>query len=140
LLVVVAATWLLARRRPISVIYNIQDTDAEQLIPATLGQMGLAWATRGSAYWIETPRPDGLRRAVLDVAIVPAMRNVTLRWLAAPGDIRWQIERDIRRQLSQIDSPRNPLTGWLLSASVALFGLLFALLGWFLALVWRLRS
>ncbi|HEX4588506.1 MAG TPA: hypothetical protein VH120_01155, partial [Gemmataceae bacterium] len=91
LVVVGGLTWLLIRRRPISVIYNIDEGDAEELLPSTLNRMGLAWAARGRQYWIETPRPDGLRRTMVEVTIAPILRNLTLRWLATPGEIRWEI-------------------------------------------------
>jgi hypothetical protein len=140
LLVVGGAAWLLIRRLPVSVIYNIDPADADNLVPVTLNRMGLSWARRGSAYWIEWVERIGIRRIVADVTIAPVMRHMTLRWIATPVDVRPQVEAELRQTLAKIDSPVNPLAAWLLTAATGLFALLLGLLGWFLMILWRLRS
>ena len=132
--------WLLARRNITGVVYNICREDAVRLIPNALERLGLDYARRGSEFWIETPQPDGLRRAIVDVTVTPILRTLTFRWLAAPGKIRDEIESVVRAELADIVSPPNPLAGWFLTCGSALFSLMILLLGWFIALVYRLRG
>jgi hypothetical protein len=154
--VVGGAAWLLLRRRSVSVIYNIDPTDAQKLIPDVLDSLGLEWTGRGAAYYVGfaspasagPPAPFGPEempvvtgeRAVLGVTIVPAMRHLTLRWSFATGDLRRQVEAEVRRALTGLDAPSNPAAGWLLAAATGLFGLLVVLLGLFVTVLWRLRG
>jgi hypothetical protein len=139
LLAGIGSLWLLNRRGTTGVVYNISGPDADRLFPTTLDRMGLAHARRGSELWIETPQPDGLRRAIVDVKVAPILRTLNFRWVATPGNSRYEVEAAIRDELTQIDSPPNPLSGWFLTLACGLFAMMILLLGWFIALVYRLR-
>jgi hypothetical protein len=154
-LVVGGAAWLLLRRRAVTLVYNIDPADAPKVVPETLDRLGLNWARRSDGYYIgfgapaaaERPAfgPDSLPvvtggRAVLDVAVVPAMRHMTLRWSFVAGDVRRQVEAELRRTLAGVESPENPAAGWLLTAATAVFALLLAILGLFVTLLWRMRG
>jgi hypothetical protein len=139
LLVGGGSLWLLNRRGMTAVVYNIAGDDADRLFPMTLDRMGLTHARRGSELWIETPQPDGLRRAIVEVTVAPVLRTLAFRWVAAPGKTRQEVEAAIRDELTIIDTPRNPLAGWFLTLACGLFAVMILLLGWFIALVYRLR-
>jgi hypothetical protein len=131
---------LLARRKSIVIVYHIAGEDAARLVDATLEGMGLTYARRGTEYWIESPQRDGLRRAIIDVRVSPVLRTVTLCWVAAPGKVRQEIEAEIRAELAEIASPPSRLSGWFLTFASGLFAVMILVLGWFVALVWRLRG
>lgn len=155
-LVVGGAVWLLVRRRAFTVVYNVDPTDAQKLVPDLLDRLRLDWSDRGGSYYIGfttppvTQRPPAFgperlpiaptERAVLDVTVVPAMRHLTLRWSFGTGHVRRRVEAELRRALADMESPRNPVAGWLLTAATALFALLLVMLGLFAALVWQARA
>jgi hypothetical protein len=152
-LVVGGAVWLLARRRATTVIYNIDPTDAQRLVPDLFDRLGLDWTDRDGSYYIGfagpsatgRPAPFGpgrlpvapAARAVLDVTVVAAMRHVTLRWSFGKAEVRRRVEAELRRALAEIESPPNPVAGWLLAVATALFALLLVLLAFFVAVLWR---
>jgi hypothetical protein len=153
--VVVGAAWLVARRRSIVVIYNIDATDAQKLVPDVLARLGHSWTQRGSTYYIGfTPAgptvgsgfgPEAVpilraERAVLGVTVVPAMRHATVRWSFATGDVRRRIEAEVREAVAGLEAPHNPIAGWLLAFASGLFAMLLLLLGMFVAFLWSLRG
>lgn len=154
-LVVAGVVWLAIRRRSVAVIYNIDPTDAQKLLPDLLTRSGLPWTRRGGTYSIGFPESGPslssivgteaipvLRgeRAVLDVTVVPGMRHVTLRWRLASADLRGRVEDELRTAVTALDAPYNPIAGWLIAAATGLFAFLLILLGLFVALVWSLRG
>jgi hypothetical protein len=140
ILVVGGAAWLLARRRAVSVIYNIDVADAHELVPETLLRLGVPLVRQGAGYSIEFD--DGKRsgRAVVAVSIMPIMRHVTLRWSPGSGGARRRVEAEMSRVLAELDAPANPAAGWLLAAATGLFALLLMLLAMFVFQVWRMRG
>jgi len=152
-LVVGGAVWLLVRRRRFTVVYNLDPTDAQKLIPDLLNHLTLQWTDRRGSYYIgfapatASERPAALgpgrmpvvptERAVLGVTIVPGMRHATLRWSLATGGVRRRVEAELRRALAGVESSPNPVAGWLLAAATAMFAVLLVLLGLFVAMLWR---
>jgi hypothetical protein len=140
----------------VSVVYNIDPSDTQKLIPDVLDQLAFDWVKRGSSYYIgfaaltagERPGAFGptkltvLRggRAVLDVTVVPAMRHATLRWTFVTGDVRRRVEAELRDALAGTDAPENPVAGWLLTAATGLFALLLVMVGLFVVTLWRARA
>jgi hypothetical protein len=135
-LVVVGAGWLLFRRRAVTVVYNIDPTDAQKLVPGLLDQLGLPWARRNGGHIIGGERQS----VVMDVTVVPAMRHATFRWSPCTGDVRRRVEAELQRAVTTMEAPESPVAGWLLTASTGLFALLLILLGLFVALLWSLRA
>lgn len=139
-LVVGGALWLLIRRRSVSVIYNIDPTDAKNLIPETVRRLKLTGAWRGPAFWIEMPEKVGIRRVIVNVTIVPSLRHMLLRWPADSGTARQHVETALRRVISELNAPENPAAGWFLTAATGQFALLLMLLALFLFRLWHLRG
>src|SRR5439155_24538671 len=94
-----------------------------------LGFPGGAVPDRPAAFGPESLPPVTGERAVLDVTVVPAMRHLTLRWSFTFGDVRRRVEAELRRALADVESPDNPVAGWLLTAATSLFAPLRARLG-----------
>jgi hypothetical protein len=125
-LVVAGSAWLLFRRRVVTVVYNIDPTDAQKLV-----------SDLNPGERLPVPM-DG--QDIPTVMVIPAMRHATLRWPARAGAVRRRFEADLRRLVATLDSPDNPLAGWLLATATGLYAFLIILLGLFVALVWSLRG
>jgi hypothetical protein len=116
--VVGGTAWLMFRRRAMTVIYNIDPIDAQKVVADLTGRRG-----------------PGLPA----VTVVPGMRHATVRWPVASGEVRRQLESDLRRAVADLESAPNPFAGWLLAAATGLFALLLIMLGLYVGLLWSLR-
>ncbi len=140
LLVVGGTMWLLIRRRPIAVIYNIDPADADDLVSMVLKRLGLPLIHHGAGYFIAIENGTGPGRAVLEVTVMPVMRHAVLRWSSVSGGVRRRVEAEIGRVVAEMAAPANPTAGWFLTAATGLFSLLLALLALFVFQVWRVRG
>jgi hypothetical protein len=151
-LVVGGSGWLLVRRRFNVVVYNIDPTDAAKLVPTVLDRLGLHGICRGETFYVGNAEPktrtasaigpqalppEMTERGVLDVAILPSVRHMTLRWVYGDRELCRQVEMELRRMMPEMVSPPNPVANWLLTASTTVFALLLTLLGLFLWLIHR---
>jgi hypothetical protein len=133
LLVVGGSTWLLFRRRSVSVVYHIDPTDAEKLLHEVFRRLGVSPTRNRAAYCVEFD--DGW--VLLAMTVAPAMRHLTLRWSGNSGPARRRVEAEICRVLREINAPESPVSGWLLTVSTSLFALLLVLLALFVFRVWH---
>jgi hypothetical protein len=102
---------------------------------AIIGEGGLRTQDRGPV--VEDPRIFGAQslqergraRMLLEVNPFPAMRHVTLHWSGADRLIRREIEADLAKLLSEVESPPNSAAVWLMSvASILMCLVCFCLL------------
>jgi hypothetical protein len=139
-LVVGGAAWLLIRRKPVSVIYNIDPVEAKNLIPEVVKRMRLTGAWRGREFWIEFPEKVGIRRVIVAVTVLPALRHLMFRWPEDSTDARRRIETLAKGVLAELHSPNNPTASWFLTAATGLFSLLLVLLALFVFRAWQIRG
>jgi hypothetical protein len=118
-LVVVGAAWVLRRRRAVSVVYHIEPESAHAAVETALARCGWSWARHGNEYVIE-----GKARAVLDVAVAPTLRTVTLRWLPGGESLHNPFAAELTDVLAGYASGENPVVGWLLTGAIVLFALM----------------
>jgi hypothetical protein len=137
LIVVCGSAWLLIRRRNVSVVYNIDPTDAEKLLPEAIHRLGVPLLRRGTSYFVEFANDSSPCWTLLDLTVGPALRHLTLHWSGNSGDARRRIEAEIRQVLATTESPENPAAGWLLTAATGLFALLLVLVAMFVFRVWH---
>jgi hypothetical protein len=152
---------LLWWRRGRTVIYNVDTEMFNHVLRETLAKLGLTSVRRGNRL-ILAPRPIGDEKndgiiageapaqrvmetrlsgsAEIAVEVFPAMRNITLRWLRAEGNLRTAIEDQLDRAIEGIRTFDNPAAGWLTALGGALFGLVF-LTGmiWVFSVYFRIR-
>lgn len=138
-LVVGGSAWLLFRRRKTAVIYNIEAADAQELLPDVLRRLNRPFERRGDDFIIESDHSHA-SAAILHVAIVPSMRNMTLKWLFGEPKVRQLVSDEIRRAISELVSPSNPVSTWLLTIATGVFAVLLVLLGLFVAVIWQIRG
>jgi hypothetical protein len=60
------------------------------------------------------------RSAYLEVEPAPALCHATLRWETADGELRKQVEDELRRALEDVPTHGNPTSVWLLGAGTLL--------------------
>jgi hypothetical protein len=145
---VVALVVMFRARSRVSVLYNAQPADADNVLAGALERLHLPWRKRLGSFEIGSPddkraqapvgvehlgeanalesRPVAPLVEVMSVQIesFPAMRNVTLRWSEEEPELRRSIEAEIEKALPQVAVPDNPAASWLLTASVVLFALM----------------
>lgn len=138
-LIVGGSAWLLFRRRASIVVYNIDPADAQELLPEVLKGLKLPFEQRAGEFIIEAALSHN-PAAILRVAIVPSMRNLTLTWLFGGTRIRQLVTNEIRRSIAMLNSPSNPVSTWLLTIATGIFAVLLVLLGLFVAIIWQIRG
>jgi hypothetical protein len=83
------------------------------------------------------PRPPREGILVLEVDVFALMRHATLRWQGDAELTRKEVEAELAKELSQVQSRDSPVGGWLLTTGVSLLAIwsvaLFLLVLWVLA-------
>ncbi len=129
---------LMARwRQRETVIYNVDVDMWDQVFQRCLDSLGLDSVRTGDHLTIRragtnlgnaSPPP-----CELIVNVFPAMRNVSLRWLHAPHELRAAVEKRLRDSLESARVYDNPAAYWLFALAGVLFGFIFlAVAVWFL--------
>lgn len=141
---VASTSWLLWRRRSVAVVYHIDPNGAYKAIEAALDRLGSDWSRLGNAYVIAAPSGEATvresSRAVLEIAMAPSLRNMTIRWVADGGRLREQFEEAFEQVLDGHQSGDNPLVGWLLTVATVLFVLMLFCVALFVVFAWNVRG
>ena len=61
--------------------------------------------------------------------------HATLRWKHTEPLMRQAIEDELKKQVQSMESPDNPIAGWLMTGAVTILGIMFI---WMLFLIWVL--
>jgi len=129
--------YMLHRRQQVSVIYNIDPAEVGGIIESAASGQGLrarsivgGWEILKPAKNFEADNELLLTRreyseATIAVESFVAFRNVSLRWQARDPQLLCALEQEIARRLQEVESPENPTAGWLMTAAVSLFGVMF---------------
>jgi hypothetical protein len=150
-LVVVGAIGLLRLRRWKTVIYNVDPTDLETALTRCLTRLGLAWTRQGNRLYLgvlsgpapgeSAPAETGEKPCASTLPLFPAvtrseptvvdlqpfraMCHVTLNWQKANSALREEIETELGKELTQVQTRDNPAAAWLLGVAGGLFALMF---------------
>jgi hypothetical protein len=155
ILVAGGAVFLLWIRRHKTVIYNIGPKQWELIFDNVLSRLGLEQSRAGKNIYLGnigpldeptqvlSPGPGNptaittnpsvspvLSRcsALIQVDVFPALCNVTLHWENPAPLVRQEIEAELARALTRVDSPENPAATWFLAIGGILLGIGFLLL------------
>jgi hypothetical protein len=145
---ILAATILLLirSRGRVAVIYNLAFEDTEHVLAAVFERLHLPWRKRSGIFEVGSLPNDGTdptgktappangespfrMNSLLEVNAFPAMHHVTLRWSDEDPQVRRAVEVELDRTFPNIASPPNPAGGWFITASVALFLVMFVCMG-----------
>jgi hypothetical protein len=136
--------WL---RRGATVIYNVDAHAFEQALMLTTQRLGLQVNRLGNRLFLGVsglpmqlgdqeastevmagPPPQSVavphtiaEQVILDIDEFTALRNVTLHWTTASPEARADVERELRKALTAVDTLDNPVGGWLLGIAGLLF-------------------
>jgi hypothetical protein len=130
----------------VTVIYNVAPEETEPLLASVLQRLRLPWRKRSGVFEVGSLPNDGAEPAekivspttaeipfrlssLLEVNRFPAMHHVSLRWSEEEPEVRRAVELELERTLPNIASPPNPAGGWFITASVALFLVMFICMG-----------
>jgi hypothetical protein len=145
--ILAATIFLLMRiRGRVTVIYNLAPEEAESLLASVLERLRLPWRKRSGVFEVGSLPNDGAEAiekilppaagetplrfsSLLEVSRFPAMHHVSLRWSEEEPEVRRAVELELERTLPNIASPPNPAGGWFITASVALFLVMFICMG-----------
>jgi len=128
------ALWL---QRNKTSIYNVDLLAFEHAFAKTLARLGLKAERQSGAYRLtpignesltEYDRSLALRDAALKFEYFPALCHLTLRWNAAAGPLRDEVEAGLAEALSDADTPDNPAALWFLGVGGSLIGMIFVIL------------
>lgn len=156
-LVMAGAVFLLWVRRHKTIIYNIGPKQWELIFANALARLGLEQSRAGKNIYLgntgplEEPtqvlnpgagpgNPSAITEkpsispvlsrcsALIQVDVFPALCNVTLHWENPAPLVRQEIEAELARTLTRVDSPDNPAATWFLGIGGILLGICFLLL------------
>ena len=132
-LVVVVGSWIvLARRRRLTCVYNVEPADVETALGDACRRLGLKPVRSGDLYLFGFggdppvfPRP-GEPNAILEVESSPALKHVSLRWEPHDSPLRAALEADLRERLGRAAAPDHEVSAWcnLLGTALLVFSLL----------------
>ncbi len=151
-LLVCCIVLLLLLRRRVTIIYNVDTTTLEETLITALDSLGLPWQRVVGGFQIggrslkkttilddeetsEKPTAPISRQPVLlagqsaffRIEAFPAFHHATLRWRDYDPLLRGEIEAQLEKTFAQTESPPNSAGGWFMTASIALF---FVMLAW----------
>jgi hypothetical protein len=139
------------RRRRVTIIYNIEPGILENHLEQVLGRLGLCWWRQGRNYYLGTRQWEGTAgekhpltagsavstasppvlppntapassaRLLLTVEPFALCYNVTLHWSKWAGSWQASVEAELERELAQVETRNNPVSGWLLGLALTLF-------------------
>lgn len=142
-------------RRSVTIVYNVDTVALEGLVGQTLDAIGIPWKRTIGGIEIggrvqsarpilddDTPAPSPLkfagRSAFLRIDAFPSVHHATLRWREAEPLLRCEIENGLEKTFAQIESPPNSVGGWFMTASIALFFVMLAWMGFII--YWIIRQ
>jgi hypothetical protein len=114
--------------------------EAVQTSPGVVPRRALPGAAAlGSEALAADGKPESSQQALarLDLDLFPSMRNVSMRWRSDSRGIRRDVEAELSRLLAEVETPENPIAGWLLTVSSCMFSAIFLCLVGFLVLSMR---
>ena len=125
--VVVVSGIVLARRRRLTCVYNVDPPDVEAALDDACRRLGLAPVRSGSLYLFgftsdsasATPRPDE-PHAILEVDSSAALHNVSLQWEPHDSPLRSAVEAELRERLARTPAPEGEISAWFNLAGTAL--------------------
>jgi hypothetical protein len=127
LLVVGVSAAVLARRRRLTCVYNVDPPDVDAALDAACRRLGLEPVRSGSLYLFgftsdsatATPRPDE-PHAILEVDSSAALQNVSLQWEPHDSPLRAAVEAELRERLARTSAPVHEVSAWCNLAGTAL--------------------
>jgi hypothetical protein len=146
---------LMRSRGRVIVIYNLAPEDTENVLACVLERLHLPWRKRSGILEVGSLPNDGAHptekfappasdespfrsSSLLEANSFPAMQHVTLRWSDEEPEVRRAVELELDRALLNITSPPNPVAGWFITASVALFLVMLLCMGFLIS--WMLLT
>ena len=132
LLVVVGSAVVLAGRRRLTCVYNVDPADVEATLDDACRRLGLTPLRSGSLYLFRfasdptspTPRP-GEPHVILEVDSSAALQNVSLRWEPHDSPLRAAVEAELRERLARTPAPNHEVSAWcnLVGTALLMFSL-----------------
>ena len=127
LLVVGVSAAVLAGRRRLTCVYNVDPPNVEVALDDACRRLGLAPVRSGSLYLFgftsdsatATPRPDE-PHAILEVDSSAVLQNVSLHWEPHDSPLRSAVEAELRERLARTPAPEGEISGWFNLAGTAL--------------------
>lgn len=132
LLVVVVSGLVLARRRRLTCVYNVEPADVEAALDSACRRLGLAPTRSGTLYLFgfggesASPTPNAVGpNAILEVESSTAFQNVSLRWEPHDSPLRSALEAELRERLTRTPAPTHEVSAWcnLLGTALLVFSL-----------------
>jgi hypothetical protein len=122
LVIVVGSGIVLARRRRLTCVYNVEPADVEAALDDACRRLGIVPIRSGDLYLfgfssdpltspMPRPRPDE-PNAILEVESSPAMKHVSLRWEPHDSPLRAALEADLRERLGRTAAPDHEVSAW----------------------------
>ena len=142
-IVVVGAGIVLARRRRLTCVYNVEPVDVETGLEDACNRLGLTPLRSGNLYlfgFAQSPTTSAMPQpradepsAILEVESSNVLKHVSLRWEPHDSPLRAALEADLREQLERTVAPEHDAAVWcnligtaLLVFSLFVLGLLVA--------------
>jgi hypothetical protein len=127
--VVGVAGFVLWLRRRSTAIYNVEAQQLDEALNQVLDRLSLpATRTANRIYLHARKDQPAAPDVVLQVDMAPSLRHATLTWGGKDPVLRRQFEAELARQLAELQTPENPVAGWLLTISASLFSVSFVCL------------
>jgi hypothetical protein len=128
---------LLRGRRRVTAMYNVATSTAEAALFAVLDQLGYTWRRVAGEVEIYVKRsaasslPQESARVRID--LFPTTGHASLKWDGAWTSIRPEIETELPSALGVHGGSRNPVSGWMFTAALAV---MIVMLLWLVVLIY----